>query len=116
MVYVIQEQSNKNILPAKEFGEIKFLLPPGMQVLFSSGQVTQKLLFALSNFSDEDFLLLIGDPAAIGIAVAVASHWNNGKVKMLKWDRQERQYYPIKMNIHGHLQKGESDVQEKIEG
>jgi hypothetical protein len=115
MVYVIQEQSNKNILSAKEFGEIKFLLPHGMQVLFSSGQCTQKLLFALSNFCNDDYLLLIGDPAAIGIAVAVASHWNNGKVKMLKWDRQERQYYPISMNIHSNLQKGESHVEEIIE-
>lgn len=114
MVYVIQEQGGKNILSAQQYGEIKILLPSGTQVTFSSGQVTKKLLFELNGFSDDDYLLLIGDPAAIGIAVAVAAYWNNGKVKMLKWDRQERTYYPISINIHSHFKKGESD--EKIEG
>lgn len=114
MVYVIQEQSGKNILPAADYGEIKILLPPGSQITFSSGQVTNKLMFELSNFNDKDFLLLIGDPAAIGIAVAVACHWNNGKVKMLKWDRQETKYYPININL---FQKGESNnAKEKIQG
>ena len=30
----------------------------------------------------------------------VVSETNNGKYKLLKWDRQERQYYPISINIH----------------
>ena len=106
MVYVVQEQSNKNILPASVFGDIKALLPPGSQVTFSSGQVCKQLMCDLAKFTDEDYLLLIGDPVAIGIAVAVASHWNQGRVKMLKWDRQERQYYPISINLY---KKGESD-------
>jgi len=46
-------------------------------------------------------LLLIGDPLAIGLAVAVASNANRGKVKLLKWDRQERQYYPLSVNLYG---------------
>jgi len=24
----------------------------------------------------------------------------NGKYKLLKWDRQERKYYPIEINLH----------------
>lgn len=109
MVYVIQEQANKNILPAERFGEIQTLLPPGAQVTFSSGQVCKKLMFDLSTFKDEDYLLLIGDPVAIGIAVAVACHWNQGRVKMLKWDRQEKIYFPISINLY---EKGESNGQE----
>ena len=112
MVYVIQEQPHKNILPAAQFGEIKVLLPPGTQITFSAGQVTSKLMVDLSNFNDDDYLLLIGDPAAIGIAAAIASRWNNGKVKMLKWDRQEKTYYPISINLY---EKGESNgSKEKI--
>jgi hypothetical protein len=26
---------------------------------------------------------------------------NRGKAALLKWDRQEKQYYPINVNIHG---------------
>jgi len=41
----------------------------------------------------------MGDPAAIGIACSIASHVNDGKFKMLKWDRQEALYLPININL-----------------
>lgn len=105
MVYVIQEQKGKNLIPAIKFGELKFLLPAGAQITFSPGQVVNKLKIALSDFNDNDYLLLIGDPVAIGISCIFAAEWNQGKVKMLKWDRQEAMYYPIEINIHS--KKGE---------
>lgn len=107
MVYVIQEQQGKNILPAQKYGEIKVLLPPGMQIGFSAGQIVKQIDLKLSNFNDKDYLVLIGDPVAIGIAVAVAAKWNQGRVKLLKWDRQEFTYYPVTLNLY---EKGESDV------
>jgi len=100
MVYVTQEQSGKNITPAMQYGKLKVLLPPGLEVAHSAGQVAKQLLPKLSNFSDDDYLLLIGDPVTIGIATALAAHWNNGRVKMLKWDRQERRYLPIACQIY----------------
>jgi len=30
----------------------------------------------------------------------------NGKYNLLKWDKQEKQYYPININLH---EKGEID-------
>ena len=39
-------------------------------------------------------LLLYGDPAIIGVVCAVASDMTNGKLQLLKWDRQEKTYYP----------------------
>lgn len=106
MVYVVQEQIGKNILPAQKFGEIKILFPPDFQVGLSAGQATQRLMFEMSDFTKEDYLLLIGDPVVIGIATAVASHWSNGKVKLLKWDRHEKIYYPVSFDLH--FEKGES--------
>ena len=70
MVYVVQQQANKNVLPAQAFGKIKFLLPEGRNIMFSSGAVVQQLNGMLSNFKDEDYLLLVGDPAAIGLATS----------------------------------------------
>tara|TARA_Y100000296_G_C5064236_1_gene201484 strand:- start:218 stop:538 length:321 start_codon:yes stop_codon:yes gene_type:complete len=99
-VYVVQEVHGINVLSAATYGELQLLLPSG-QITLSSGPTVNRLKKGLKNFSDEDFLLLIGDPAAIGIATAVASEMNRGIVPMLKWDRQEKQYYPITVNIHG---------------
>ena len=60
----------------------------------------------LKNFTQEDYLLLTGDPAIIGVACSVVSDITNGKYNLLKWDRQERMYYPIKIILY---EKGKID-------
>ena len=44
---------------------------------------------------------MVGDPAAIAMTAAVASKITAGKFKLLKWDRQEKKYYPLIVNIGG---------------
>lgn len=105
MVYVVQETPDKNILPATKWGELRVMLAPG-NIGFSAGHITHQLHRELQNFNDDDYLLLIGDPVAIGLAVAVAMNYNQGKAKLLKWDKQERVYYPLEVNLY---QKGERD-------
>jgi len=65
-----------------------------------------KKINLLKNFCEEDYLLLTGDPAIIGVACSVVSDITNGKYNLLKWDRQERMYYPIKINLY---EKGKID-------
>ena len=112
-VYVIQEipgtkdgKPKINIMGAREYGDFKFLLPELSQIIFSTGPLIFKLRQALKNFSEKDYLLLTGDPAIIGVACSIASDMTNGKYKLLKWDRQERKYYPIEINLY---EKGKID-------
>ena len=112
MVYIVQEQQGKNVLSASKYGELQYLLKEGSQVTLSAGFVTNELKRKLDKFNDEDYLLLIGDPVAIGLAVAMATHWNKGKAKLLKWDKQEHTYFPVSINIH---QKGETDGTDTLE-
>ena len=111
IVYVLQEipgtQSGSpkiNIMGASKYGEFKFLLPEFSQIIFSPGPLIFKLRKTLKNFTTGDYLLLTGDPAIIGVACSIVSDITNGKYNLLKWDKQERQYYPIKINLH---EKGE---------
>ena len=111
IVYVIQEipgtQSGSpkiNIMGASKYGEFKFLLPEFSQIIFSPGPLIFKLRKALRDYTEEDYLLLTGDPAIIGMACSIVSDITNGKYQLLKWDKQERKYYPIKINLH---EKGE---------
>ena len=60
----------------------------------------------LLQFSDKDFLLLTGDPVAIGLACSIASFYNSGRYSVLKWDRRERLYIPIRIDT---TEKGEID-------
>ena len=107
IVYVIQEipgtQSGSpkiNIMGASKYGEFKFLLPEFSQIIFSPGPLIFKLRKSLKDFTTEDYLLLTGDPAIIGVACSIVSDMTNGKYNLLKWDKQERQYYPIQINLY----------------
>ena len=113
IVYVIQEVPGSkhgapkiNIMSAKEYGDFNFLLPEFSQIIFSPGPLVFKLKKLLENYTTDDYLLLTGDPAIIGIACSIVSDITNGKFNLLKWDRQERVYYPLKINLY---EKGEID-------
>ena len=113
IVYVIQHiagtQAGKpkiNIMGAQKYGEFKFLLPEFSQMIFSPGPLVFKLRQGLKNFTEKDYLLLTGDPAIIGVACSIVSDITNGKFNLLKWDKQEKKYYPIEINLY---EKGEID-------
>ena len=82
-------------------GDLKVLLPDNKQIVLSSGPLTHKLKKELSTFCDDDYLLLIGDPAIIALAGAIASEMNRGKFKVLKWDRDEKKYYDLEIDLRG---------------
>jgi len=113
IVYVIQEIAGTkegrpkiNILGASEYGAFKFLLPELSQMIFSPGPLIFKLRKGLKDYTTEDFLLLTGDPAIIGVACSIVADMTNGKFNLLKWDKQERKYYPIHINL---FEKGDLD-------
>ena len=113
IVYVIQEIAGTkdgkpkiNILGAAEYGTFKFLLPELSQMIFSPGPLIFKLRKGLKDYTTEDYLLLTGDPAIIGVACSIVADITNGKFNLLKWDKQERKYYPIHINL---FEKGDLD-------
>ena len=99
-VYVLQEMG-RNIRSAEKFGDLKVVLPDNKQIVLSSGPLTFKLRHALKDFNDNDYLLLMGDPAIIAVAGAVVSDVNGGRCKVLKWDRDEKKYYDIEIDLRG---------------
>ena len=113
IVYVIQEipgtkegRPKINIMGAQKFGKIKVLLREDSQMIFSPGPIIFELRRLLKEYRSTDYLLLTGDPAIIGVACSVVSDITHGKYHLLKWDRQERMYYPISINLY---EKGEVD-------
>jgi len=115
-VYVIQEIAGTkagkpkiNIIGASNYsssGKFHFLLSEFSQMIFSPGPLIYKLRQGLKNYTSDDYLLLTGDPAIIGVACSIVSDITGGKFKLLKWDKQERKYYPIEINLY---EKGEID-------
>ena len=106
-VYLVQEiptdrdtgQPKIDITPALKYGEIKIMFPRLKQMQFSPGPMVMEIKNSLKNFTANDYLLLYGDPAIIGVVCAVASDITNGKFKLLKYDRRQFSYYAIELNI-----------------
>jgi hypothetical protein len=113
VVHVIQEipgtaegRPKINIMGAATYGKFKFLLPELSQIIFSPGPLIFKLRKELANYRKQDYLLLTGDPAIIGVACSIVSDITNGKYNLLKWDKQERKYYTIAIDLY---EKGKLD-------
>lgn len=107
-VYAIQQQMHYDAVkgellprfdlsPAEEFGEIKYLLSPSASP-FTPDSIISELHEKLKGFSDEDYLLLIGNPVLIGMAAAIAAD-NAGTVNFLQWSGKNHKYISIKAEI-----------------
>ncbi len=106
-VYVIQDIPGTkmgapkiNIIGAREFGNLKVLLPENSQIILSPTYVITTLRQKLKDYTISDYLLLTGDPAIIGVACSIVSDITNGKYNLLKWDKQERRYYPVEIDLY----------------
>ena len=106
-VYVIQDIPGSkigtpkiNIIGATQFGNLKVLLPENSQIILSPNYVITTLRQKLKEYTIRDYLLLTGDPAIIGVACSIVSDITNGKYNLLKWDKQERKYYPVEINLY----------------
>ena len=97
-VYAIQEATNKNMLSATNFGELEFLLPPQTNLMFFTEKTLNTIKSGLDDFTEEDYLLLIGDPVSIGIATHYAAK-KTDVVKFLKWDNREYTYFPVEVKF-----------------
>jgi len=114
-VYCIQEPPGTaegnpkyNVMKALSFGEVKFLLTERAQLVYSAGSLINKLRKLLRDFNDEDYVLLVGDPAIIAATAALVADINHGKFNVLKWDRLAGKYYPLSINLY---QKEDKDYE-----
>lgn len=110
-VYIIQETLRRDresgqlvrihdLTPAAVYGELIHLLEPGKSPsVLAAVPFVHELKRKLKNYSDNDSLLAVGDPVAIGLATAVAAQINNGRVAVLKWDRETRSYIRVVFEI-----------------
>lgn len=97
-VFVVQETEH-NLLAATDYGELVFLLPRGANVTYSAQPVARQLRHLLRDATPADALLPTGDPVAIMVAGAVMAARLGGHLRVLKYDRQERRYFPVEVDI-----------------
>lgn len=110
-VFAVQQQMRfdqvrKELVPrftsinkAERWGQIVYLLSPSAHP-FNPDLVLGDMHEKLSDFSDDDHLLLIGNPGLIGMATTIAAWYNNGSVKLLQWSGRHNEYTEIIAKIY----------------
>jgi hypothetical protein len=100
-VFITQELRGKDLTDAIAFGSLEIILAAEEQITDSDKktELVDKIESVLAKFGDDDYLLLSGDPAAIGLSFAIALLNNQGKIRILKWDRLRETYYSVSLEI-----------------
>lgn len=104
-VYIVQNQmrrssGNSNLVPrydfsqATDFGELQYLLGPSAGP-FNPESIINELHEKLKDFTDADYLLLVGNPCLLAWACAIAADYNDGCLKLLQWGRGKYQVIQV---------------------
>ena len=114
-VFVIQEPMRRDadsgqIVPVMDFrkvleyGEPVVLLQNG-RVSLAPGPTIDTIRDGLRNFTDDDYIVSVGDPSAIFITAMIMADINNGRCKLLKWDKNVKQYISVQVDIYHRTRK-----------
>lgn len=111
-VFVVQEPLKKVagvVMPRIDYGtltpygDVKFLFQwsEGRDdtVMEETAPIIWKLRAALHDYTAQDYLVPLGNPVLIAMAVAVAADCNDGIVTMLDWIRDESRYRTITFDL-----------------
>ncbi len=113
-VFIVQDSTRQSFTPAEKFGEIQTpLFRAHTQVYYEPTEAISRVHDQLiaAEFSDQDFLVLNGDPVLMCMAFAVAADFTDGAINLLKWDRRANdgrgEYVPIQIQDVFHREGGE---------
>lgn len=91
-VFVPFEDRGRDLSQLLDFGTVLQVFPAQLSWQLTSETTHDftlacKRFFAAHDFTDDDFVVAIGDPVVITIFTHAAAQANNGRVQVCKWDR-----------------------------
>lgn len=87
-----------NLDPAKEYGDVEVMLSPNANRLHTAPLIAA-LKDKMSEFTEDDYIVAVGDPSLIAAAACIAARKTGGLLKMLKWDRISRNYISVEIQL-----------------
>lgn len=86
------------IRPAEKFGDLVVMLQPN-SARAGLAPCVAAMKEMMANFSDQDYLIGLGDPSLIGAAACIAVRKTGGLLRMLKWDRMAKDYFVAEVRV-----------------
>jgi hypothetical protein len=81
---------------AMQFGQLTPILDDMDDPMFLA-RLTPKIREALATFTENDYLLAVGDPSVIAICAGLILR-RQKRINMLKWDRKLKMYTHLEVN------------------
>lgn len=106
-VYVVQRPTRRSsgvvaptmdLTPAEAYGDLFYVLPdhlPNDSLASHVGAVRTKM----AHYGDDDYLLLVGYPAFMGVVMYYAAENNRGRVNVLRWNRVKNTYHVMRLDL-----------------
>lgn len=96
-VYVVQVDHSKDLSDARRYGELRAVFgrprrPYDTDMLLRRGRE------ALAAYQPGDYVLMLGDPALCGVALALTAE-RSSVINVLSWDRNSFRYLPQRWNF-----------------
>lgn len=86
-----------DIEPALKFGKLVYLLSSSAGP-FNMDRVIPELQKKLVNFTQDDYLLLVGNPCLIGVTCTIAAGYSGGDMNLLQWNGKLKEYKVVVVN------------------
>lgn len=83
---------------ALKYGGLMKVLPPGRPPWVGEALVS-RVRDAMAGFAEDDYLLPIGDPVAVSVAAVAAADMTGGRVKVLRWESETREYTVMDLDL-----------------
>lgn len=94
-----QVEDKYDLSPVEKFGRLVPVMGTGKILPERAPQAMRQIAEVLKNYTPEDFILIIGDPAAIVGVCMVAARNTGGKLKLLRWDRWSSSYEVVALEL-----------------
>ena len=99
-VYQTQFTPHLDTRAALEYGdEIKVLCENRGEPSIAPTRLVNDLKYKLKYYTELDYILPAGSPAVIAAAVCIAAKKTGGKVSLLLWDKNNKRYYPVDLDL-----------------
>ena len=84
--------SKYDLSPASKHGTLIEVLPPSSIVRVQDVVGIIASVMTSHDFTEDDYVLPLGDPVASGLVLMMAMARNHGRAKVLRWNRHNSKY------------------------
>ena len=89
-VYVVQNDARKDLRDAERFGQLREVFG-NVGRTYNTPRMIEHARRVFADWVPGDSVLMMGDPALCGVAIAVAAEYDN-LVNVLSWDKHDYKY------------------------